>query len=217
MSATNDKTWNQWEAELAETFRKWWPAAGAHEVLTTWKQDAAGKRRALRATNDLAERRVTLTFEWRSPTTHDLKVMRITAEKRERAIENLAALARACEWLRMAEVREIHSIITILLRQMHPPASSGGGAQGGGNQQQQRQEQRQQQQQTPPLSSGPYAVLHVTNDAPLAIAEAAYRAAARDFHAQANHGTEALRIMQALNAAIAAIRLERKDEYAQRR
>lgn len=215
MSA-NEKTWNQWVAELDETFRKWWPSARDQQIITTWKQDATGRRRAMRTTNDLAERRVTLTFEWRDPTAHELRTLRITAEKRERAVDNLAALARACEWLRMAEVREIDNIITILWRQMHPATT-----QNDERQSSQQQKHHQQQQAPPPpqqpRSSGPYATLHITNDAPLAVAEAAYRAAARDYHAEANHGTDALRQMQALNAAIAAIRLERKDEYANRR
>lgn len=212
------KTWTQVEAELDETFRKWWPTARDQAISTTWKQDAAGRRRALRATSDLAERQVTLTFEWRHPATREPRTLRIMAEKRDRAIDNLAALARACEWLRMAEVRELTGIITILMRQM---SATPAGAHAGNEQGSSSHGNQQGKQQTPPLSSGPYAVLHITNDAPLPVAEAAYRAAAREFHAQANHGnpggSEALRKMQALNAAIAAIRAERAAEYANRK
>lgn len=212
MSATNDKGWFAWEAELHETFRKWWLTARDYQVITTWTRDAAGRRRAMRATSDVAERRVTLRFRYRGSTLGEWREIGIAAEKRERAVDNLAALARACEWLRMSEVREIDGIVAILFRQMHPHPSG---------QSSQSSQQQSQQQTPPPRSSGPYATLHLTNDAPLAVAEAAYRAAARDYHAEANHGnpngTEALRQMQALNAAIAAIRLERAAEYANRK
>lgn len=206
MSATNERTWNQWEAELAETFRKWWPTAQGYEVLTTWKRDAAGKRRALRTTSDLAERRVTLVFSWLHPATREVRELRIVAEKRERAVENLAALARACEWLRLAEVRGIEGIVAILLRQMSGQPSA---------QSQQSQRNEQSQQQRPPLSSGPYAVLHITNDAPLAVAEAAYRAALREAHPDLPTGDHER--AKALNAAIAAIRRDRATEYANRK
>lgn len=203
----NEKTWTQWEAELDETFRKW-AAARDYTLTTSWKRDAAGKRRAMRVASDVTERRVTLNFTWRIPTSaQPERRVQIITEKRDRAVDNLAAIAKACEWLRMAEVRGIAAIITVMWRQMNPTLARDTGAASGA-------QQGSQQGQRPPLSSGPYAVLHVTNDAPLAVAEAAYRAALRQAHPDTGGDHERAKV---LNAAIAAIRLERAAEYANRK
>lgn len=206
--ATNnsEKTWAQWKAELAETFRKWWPSAWEYTLTTTWKRDAAGKRQAMRATSAPKDREVTLTFTWRHPRTREAHHVRVATDKRERAVDNLAALARVVETLRMVERHDHLSLTSIIVRQMAgigapvhetppPPFGDAGRAQGS------------QRVPPSPLSSGPYATLHITNDAPLAVAEAAYRAALRD-GAHPDVGGDHERA-KALNAAIATIRLER--------
>ncbi len=76
----------------------------------------------------------------------------------------------------------------------------------------QSEDQRSQQRQSPPqhpqwtLPTAPYEVLHVAHDAPLAVAEAAYRALSKAAHPDAGGTHEH---MSRLNAAIKAFRATR--------
>jgi hypothetical protein len=97
------------------------------------------------------------------------------------------------EHLRMAEVRGIHSMAMKAYRLMYPQPS---------------------QQQTPPpqqervKSTGPYATLHVADDAPLEVAEAAYRALSRSAHPDAGNARSGHIWMVTLNLAIEQIRAQ---------
>lgn len=193
-----EKTWAQLEADLDDTFRKW---SGVTAYTLEWPYGqtfgrlAADRRRATRfktlATDDIEQRKVTLTFDiWAD---RQRRTVTLTTFRGERPIDNLRLLAQAAEWMRMASVRDITSMVVRFYRQMYPV-------------------QQQSQQQTPPpreeprvSSAGPYAVLHVANDAPLEVAEAAYRALVKKIHPDvAGNGGHAQ--MVALNAAIEQIR-----------
>lgn len=138
---------------------------------------AAGKRIQTRE-----ERTVSITFVIRN------RSVRLTMAREDRAIENLEKLAQAVEWVRMAEVREITALVELIYRQLHPSS-------------------------TPPppppradLPRGSYGVLHVANDAPIEVCEAAYKALTKKHHPDLGGDTAT---MQRLNAAIEQIRKEK--------
>lgn len=170
-----DKTWTQLEFELSASFRKWGFALWTLDCVLPVR--SRGKR-----VQTLEERMVHLRFyrnrQWIE--------MRLSIE--DRAVDNLALLVKTIEHLRLAEVRGIDRLVVKFLRQMHPDPKN------------------------PPInapnthnahSTGPYHTLHLTNGAPLEVAEAAYRALAKSGHP--DHGGSHLQ-MQALNAAIEQIR-----------
>lgn len=154
-------------------------------------------RKAGRAPQTEEQRTVTLVVDlgplWRGHA--EAQQIRITAKRRDTAVENLDALQRAFETIRLTAVRDLDGIVFRLYAQMFPPAAP-------------------QQQQTPPpqqqhvnSSRGAYAMLHIADNAPLAVAEAAYRALVKDAHPDVGGAHERMLV---LNAAIATIRLQQK-------
>lgn len=199
MSATQKtKTWAQLEADIAETFRKW---SGANSYTLEWPYGktlgttAADKRKAerqkLAVTYDVEQRKVVLHFDVWIRTAR--RSVTLTMHREERAIDNLHLLANAVEWMRLAEVRDIETLVVKMYRQLYPEPVR-----------EQQVPPPQEPPRTAPRSSGAYAVLHVADDAPLAVAEAAYRALIRDVHPD-HGGSHELAV--ALNAAIHTIRL----------
>ena len=191
MSATQ-KTWVQVEQEIAHTMDLFLGASYTIESVFAGAK-AAVRRKAGSAGQTLEERTVTLraVLPAREPTgrigwRHQVI---LTVNREETALENLELLAKAVEWIRMAHVRRVDGLVVKLLRQMYP--------------------EPQAAPPPPPRqdrvgSTGPYATLHIANDAPLAVAEAAYRALSRQAHPDAGGTHERMR---ALNLAIEQIRL----------
>lgn len=178
-----EKTWTQIEAEIAETFRKW---RKPPPKLTYHVQ----KRSATKRSQTREERTVTIEFTaWGAG--NIARTVKLEMARSSRAIDNLAQLARAVEHLRVADMRKITDLVVLLYRQLHPAPV----------------QQREQVPFTPP--SGPYAVLHLVQGAPLVVCEAAYRALSRAAHPDAGGSNEAMR---KLNLAIEQIR----KEYAKR-
>ena len=174
-----DKTWSQLEAVIGDSFRKWRRSSPTLTYLFN-------KRSASKRNQTKEERSVSIDFgawaegRWRK--------VKLTMVREERAIDNLAKLAQAVEWVRMAEVREITPLIVLIYRQLYPTEPVA----------------------TPPppradLPRGPYAVLHVVDDAPLEVCEAAYKALTKKHHPDLGGDTAT---MQRLNGAIAQIRQE---------
>jgi len=189
MASTKQKTWTQVENEIAETFRLWPNAAYAIDSVFCGARAGVRRRAGMPGQTD-DERAVTLRWAWRDRGRE--RQVTLTMVREPTALENLILLAKAIEWLRMAYVRRIDGAVLKMLRQLYP----------------------EPQRTTPPpppppraeaaaRSSGPAAVLHIANDAPLAVAEAAYRALARHEHPDVGGSTAT---MQQLNAAIEAIR-----------
>jgi len=176
---TKEKTWTQLEGEIVETFRKWHrpPPQLTYQIQ---------KRSAAKRIQTKEER--TVTVEFTAFAGSKLRTAKLIVSRRERAIENLAAIAQAVEALRMAEVRGITDLVVLLYRQLYPAVMT-----------------------SPPPppnvgSGGPYAVLHVTSSAPLAVCEAAYRALSKLAHPDQGGDTTT---MQRLNAAIETIRKDK--------
>lgn len=177
---TKEKTWTQIEGEIADTFRKWqrMPPTLTYQVQ---------KRSAAKRIQTKEERTVAIEFSlWRGG---QLRKVKLVMGRHDRAIENLEAIAKAVEHMRMAEVRKVTDLVVLMYQQLYPVAAP-----------------------TPPPpppgvgSSGPYAVLHVASTAPLAVCEAAYRALAKLAHPDQGGSTQT---MQRLNAAIETIRKEK--------
>lgn len=190
------KTWAEVEQDIADTMRKW-HIFGNHTLDVPFaKLKAVERRQATRMGQTMEQRSVTLLFEWRSPGTWQKRVIKVTANNAATAQENLERLAKTIEGMRLAEVRGGHRLAAILYYQMYP----------------QQQQQQQQQQQTPPprqervSSTGPYATLHVADDAPLEVAEAAYRALVKSAHPDTNGAQSGHAWMVMLNLAIERIR-----------
>lgn len=180
--APTKKTWAKLESEIAETFRKW--RRDPPNLLCALPRRSRGKQY-----QTAEERTVTVRFDWYVPG-QGLRDIRLAVRREARAVDNLALLAVALETVRLAEVRDVTDLLVLLYRQLDP------------------------QQAAPPPppppkgvgSSGPSAVLHIANDAPLTVAEAAYKALARMHHPDLGGATAR---MQAINAAIEAIRREK--------
>jgi hypothetical protein len=200
--AETAKTWTEVEQDIADTMRKWhvWDY-----VLDApyGKLKAAERRQATRMGQTMEQRSVTLRFEWRSPGTWQKRDIKITANSSTTAQENLERVAKAIEGVRLAEVRGGQHLATMLYQQMYPKPG-------------------QQQQQTPPppprqervTSTGPYATLHVADDAPLEVAEAAYRALSRSAHPDTNGAQSGHAWMVMLNLAIEKIRAAKARQKA---
>lgn len=185
-----EKTWTQVVAQLDDTYRKWPACTYTLESVFVGAR-APVRRRAGRPGQTLEERTVSLSMVWRDSSTFPAvaRQMRLSVTREETALANLEVLAKAVEWIRMAHVRGVHSPIVKMLRQLYP-------------------EPRPAPPPPPPprervRPAGPYDVLHVAGDAPLEVAEAAYRALVKAAHPDAGgHHTT----MVALNAAIERIR-----------
>ena len=171
-----DKTWTQLETAIEETFRKW-------RLNSPILAYTIAKRSAAKRVQSKEERSVAIEFD--VLVDHKYRRVRLVMVREERAIENLEKIAQAVEWLRMAYVRDIIALLVPMFRQMYPL------------------------EMAPPLprgqSHGPYAVLHVVDDAPLEVCEAAYKALTKKHHPDLGGDTAT---MQRLNGAIAQIRQE---------
>lgn len=177
-----EKTWAQLQDEIEETFRKWGRVAPTITCILP-------KRSAAKRFQSEAERAVSISFGWlvRGEGNRDI---RLQVKRGERAIDNLALIAKALEMMRLADVRDLRDLIVLLYRQIYP-------------------EMRGASPPPPrtevPPPTGPYAVLHVAMDAPIEVCEAAYRALVKKHHPDLGGNTPA---MQRLNAAIEQIRKE---------
>jgi hypothetical protein len=144
-----------------------------------------------------AERAVTITFNWRAPQGLTRRPIELMVKSGPTSWENAEALAKALEAIRLAEGRGSTRAMVQLYRQMFPV----------------EREQRQERRQTPPPREEPRRastlewarVLHTSADAPLEVAEAAYRALAKHAHTDVGGTHEG---MKALNRAIEQARLE---------
>jgi hypothetical protein len=172
--------------------RKWrvWDYA----ILSPFAQlKAVERRKAMKVGQTVEQRTVTLHFDWREPTTYRQRTLSFTIGREETAIGNLEQLAKLVEHLRVAEMRGIHGMAMKAYRLMYPLPT-------------------EQQQMSPPpqqehvRSSGPYATLHVADNAPLEVAEAAYRALVKSAHPDTNGAHSAHTWMVTLNLAIEQIR-----------
>ena len=191
--AETPKTWSQLEADLAATFRKWhvWTYS-LESVFVNAK--AVERRKAGRAGQTPEQRKVTLRFVWFDNEARINRSVVLTMVREETALANLELLTKAVEHIRLADLRGLTNLVVKLYRQMKPeprPKSEP------------RQSTGQASSRTQTRSTGPFATLHVANDAPLEVAEAAYRALVRKAHPDAGgaHLT-----MVALNGAIEQIR-----------
>lgn len=187
------KTWQQVRTEIDETFRKW---HGAMDLAIESKFEAAKTaevRKAGKPGQTLEERTVTLTFRHLVREPGRLwATARLVVNREDTALGNLELLAKTVEWMRMADVRGITRPVVKLYRQIYPDPVK------------QQQQAPRQERPEQVKSSGASAVLHIADDAPLAVAEAAYRALIRDVHPD-HGGSHDLAV--ALNAAIHTIRL----------
>jgi hypothetical protein len=140
-----------------------------------------------------AERAVTITFNWHAPQGLTRRPIELMVKSGPTPWENAEALAKALEAIRLAEGRGSTRAMVQLYRQMFPV--------------------EREQRQTPPPREEPHRastpdwarVLHISADAPLEVAEAAYRALAKHAHTDVGGTHEG---MKALNRAIEQARLE---------
>jgi len=176
-----EKTWTQLQDEIDETFRK-------RRMDAPTISCALPKRSTAKRFQSEAER--TVSISWREWAGGHSRPISLTVKRGERAIDNLALIAKAVEWIRMAKVREITDLVVLLYRQTHPQPPV-------------VEVKTERAQSASGAPSGPYAVLHVANDAPLEVCEAAYKALVRKHHPDLGGDTAT---MQRLNAAIDIIR-----------
>lgn len=180
------KTYSQLLDEIGETFRKW----GRSRFVV--ENDLAPRSRT-KKNQTPQEREVRLMFPFWVDGRH-FREVRLHVRREATATENLALIAQALEMARMAEVREVDELLALLYRQIRPASAL--------PKQPQPEPKPPQQAQIPPH----YALLHLSPDAPLEIAEAVYRALVKKHHPDLGGNTET---MQRLNAAIERIRKER--------
>jgi hypothetical protein len=186
--------WDRYVAEIKETLRKWRITVGS-DTLQAYIFSLRGRDRQRfwrQALYTEAERSVKVAFLWRDPYRLGARLpIQLTAKSRQTPWENAEMLAKALEAIRLAEGRGSTRAMVQLYRQMFPV---------------------EQQRQTPPreeprrASTPEWArTLHISPDAPLEVAEAAYRALSKRAHPDygGSHDT-----MKALNRAIEQARLE---------
>jgi hypothetical protein len=175
--------------EIRETLRKW-NATGASYANMSHVQALKGRDRQKFWRQGLyseAERAVTVSFSWRVLSTYRRRQIELTVRSYKTPWENAEALAKGLEAVRLAEVRGSTRVIVQLLRQMFPV---------------------EQREAPPPPRDEPRQTntprwaktLHISADAPLEVAEAAYRALSRaGAHPDVGGSHER---MKALNLAI---------------
>lgn len=171
MATTTQKTWAQLMSEIDETFRKWTLARAPHiTAVAVGRTPAETRKNSGRATTVVAEREVTLTFAWRAPGEPERTIC-LTTGQEARPVANLARLAQVVETLRLAEMRGVGALLASAYRQLTPPPAPAAGA-----------SPRPATPRPPALldgpiaTTGPYAVLQLPADAPLAVAEVVSRA-----------------------------------------
>jgi|SRR6185503_4832051 len=180
-SVTTKKTWARILDDIEEQLARW-------GGVTHWRVDAILAPRSSTKQNQTPdERKVVLHYTRRG------KAYQIAMQRQARAVDNLLVIWLILEALRLNEARGFAAEIAAVYRQEFPalPAPGQASAPSG----------------TPPgVSVGPYALLHVRNNAPIEVIEAAYRALSKLFHPDR---TGATGTQQALNEAIDYIRKEK--------
>jgi len=122
--ATTHKTWTQALDAIDETFRKWSAARNMQITSQVVGRTSAQLRKSVeRATDDVGEREVTLSFTWR-PVGQPERSVRLATAHETRLVANVAHLAQAVETLRLAEVRGVHAVLASAYRQLEPAPSS---------------------------------------------------------------------------------------------
>jgi hypothetical protein len=204
--------WIRYTDEIRETLRKW---GVTHEVSPikshVAKLDGNGRRRFWRQSVYLPEERsISVAFSWRErgkPPTERRQV-EFTMHAFPTPWENAEALAKALEALRLAEGRGSLRVMMKLLRQMFPQPTFTEGAGNAwdfvGGSSRRYNDGRQQQRPPDPLPEW-RRILHIGMDAPLEVAEAAYRALAREAHPDRGGSHDR---MKQLNRAIEQARNE---------
>lgn len=179
MATRKPKTWSELLSDIDTTMRKW---SAVSYITVDIANDLAPRSRQKRWQTS-QEREVRLRF---TAYTDERREVRADVRTAETATENLRLIAMAVEMMRLAEVRGVHKVLALLYRQMYPPALT--------------------RPSPPPQIPPHYAVLHLSPDAPLVVAEAVYRTLAKQAHPDAGGSTDQ---MQRLNAAIEQVRKER--------
>ncbi len=151
--------------------------------IVTWSVSPSHTTRSASKANQSAVER-TVVLRWRRAD----RVVELRMGDQERALDNLRVLYLVVEALRLNDLRGIGQTVAEAYRQQYPALPAPG------------------QTTAAPAASDPYAVLYVRPDAPLGVAEAAYKVLARAAHPDA--GGDATQ-MARLNAAIDAIRKEK--------
>jgi hypothetical protein len=189
-----DPSWSRLEAGIAGTFRKWRALTRGHAIEAALAATPDGRRKATLPGQTAAERRVTLRFTWFDWDRSAPRQIVLAMQREERAIDNLRLLARAIEWIRVADAWGVTSLVVKLYRQMYPPLDKTATA-------------TAPRPAIPPRDvASAYATLHLAADAPLEVAEAAYKVLVRTAHPDSG-GSHA--DMVTLNAAIQRIRADR--------
>ena len=179
-SVTTQKTWSRILDDLEESFGKW------GGVMRGWRVDTLlAPRSATKQNQTLEERTVTLRWARRG------KDYAITMRNQSRAVDNLLVIWLIVETLRLNDARGYAQQVAEVYRTEFPALPGPGVA----------------QQASPAVSTGPYALLYVRNDAPLEVCEAAYRALSKVHHPDISRSGA---VQMALNDAIEAIRKEKQ-------
>ena len=178
---TTDKTWARILDDIDESFRKW------GNVAPGWRVDALLAPRSATKQNQTPEER-TVTLHWQRKG----KAYQIAMGRQWRAVDNLLVIWLIVETLRLNDARGYAQQVAEVYRTEFPALPAPGHASAAA---------------AAPSGADPYRVLWVRVGAPLAVCEAAYRALAKQAHADAG-GSDAR--MRELNAAIEAIRKEQQ-------
>lgn len=176
-TVTTKKTWSRILDDIEDQLSRW-------GGVTSWRVDAILAPRSSAKQNQTPQER-TVTLRW----TRRGEEYRIMMGRQSRAVDNLLVIWLILETLRLNEARGYAEQIATVYRQEFPALPAPG------------------QATAPAASTGPYALLHVRNNAPIEVCEAAYRALSKLFHPDVTGSTAT---QQTLNEAIAAIRKERQ-------
>src|SRR5258708_18442708 len=110
MRVAQQKTWEQLVQEIEETFRKW-HIYDYHIESVFGEMRAAARRKATKLGQTPEQRAVTLTFTWHEPKHFRRRPLKLTMQREETALANLELLAKAIELIRMADVRNVESLV----------------------------------------------------------------------------------------------------------
>jgi hypothetical protein len=178
-SVTTKKTWTRILDDIEDSLAKW------GGVVAGWRVDTLLAPRSATKQNQTIEER-TVTLHW----ARKGKDYAITMQKQARAVDNLLVIWLILETLRLNDARGYAEQIAGVYRQEFPalPGPSVANA------------------PKAEASTGPYALLHVRNNAPIEVCEAAYRAMTKIYHPDV---TGSAAMQQLLNQAIEQIRKER--------